>query len=550
VSKIGSKLTRYPGLMLLIGVYAISCLVVIGNYRRGSGLVGDTDKVILRIAHWQLEPGIQNAVDYVAAEYEKLHPDVEVRQILIPEEGYFRWVNTQLIGRTAPDMIECGLGGSQQLWQKFYARYFIPLDQYVDAPNPYNAGTEFEKTPWRLTYFDEMEGGYEETLQSYFRVPLSAFTLRLYYNKDMVAEVWPAAEKGSDFPRTYEEFLQLCDALAEQHAQGFVPMAGAQYSFERIDQILQTAFTANYLDRTDVDYDGAVSGMESAGPLYSGRITMREPAIRANFAVLQQVADYSPAGATSLDRDEAVFLFLQGNAAMNPTGSWDFSSLTQQAEFNVAVTDFPLPTENHPEYGQYVAGQPTEADTRGGFPFAISKVSRHPDMALDFLQFCSSLKMNAELNRHMFWLPVILGAKPRPELAPFTPRIEGYSVGLEYEGPNTRLPYEQKRPLFLSRKRSYDDFVDDYMDAYRTKLPEGVGDLVRDLNQTLDAQMRRAAHRRAAIHGVVGAAEAVIGEPAAQYGRIIEAYAGQVSARNHEVGLWTEHSAHSEGGSR
>jgi len=182
-------LKKYPALLILIGVYAVSTAVVIGNYIRGRGGAGEDRAIVLRIAHWQLEPGIRKALDAIAADYAAMKKerdgiDVEVRQILVPEEGYFRWVNTQLIGRTAPDMIECGLGGSPELWRKFYARYFMLLDEYVDEPNPYNAGTPFEDTPWRDTYFDQMEGGYEENLQSYFRVPLSAFTVRLYYNTD------------------------------------------------------------------------------------------------------------------------------------------------------------------------------------------------------------------------------------------------------------------------------------------------------------------------------------------------------------------------------
>ncbi len=216
MQRLWTSLRRYPALLLLIIVYVIACAVVANNaYRAAGGAPGEQRKKVLRFAHWQLEPGIRSALDQLIADYEKLHPDVEVRQILIPEEGYFRWVNTQLIGRTAPDMIECGLGGAVAwaLWPKFYARYFLPLDRYVEEPNPYNKGTYLEDTPWRKTYFDEMEGGYDDSLQSYFRVPLSAFTVRLYYNKDLIEGVW-----GPQFPETYEEFIKLCRAL-EQHGR-------------------------------------------------------------------------------------------------------------------------------------------------------------------------------------------------------------------------------------------------------------------------------------------------------------------------------------------
>ncbi len=536
------RLTRYPALLLLIVTYVISTGVVVTNYYRSKGRTGQGQKTVLRIAHWQLEPGIRDAIDYCAEEFRKHHPEVVVKQILIPEEGYFRWVNTQLIGRTAPDMIETGMG-SAQLWQKFYARYFMPLDQYVEQPNPYNEGTELEGLPWRQTYFDEMEGGYDEVLQSYFRVPLSAFTLRLYYNRDMVRDVWHS-EGGSEFPETYEELARLCELLKEARpGKKFVPIAGADYSFERIDDIFQTVFTAPYLDRTDVDYNGIVSTLESAAPLYSGAIRMTEPPIRYNFQILREVADYSPPGATSMDREQAKFQFHQGRAAMIPTGSWDYSTLTEQADFEVAVTDFPIPTKDDPTYGPYVSGQPTEADTRGAFPFAITKVSKHPELALEFLQFASSLKMNEELNHRMYWIPVIRGAGLREGLEPFKPRVEGYSIGLQYEAPNTTISYTQKLPRYLSHELDYDQFVDDYMEAFRRRLPGagGVQKYVSDLQHTLRAQMRRAATRRAAINGAVGATATITGQPAHQYRRIVEAYATQSNSLDHEVKLWVEH---------
>jgi len=536
-----AKLKNYPALLLLVLVYAISCLVVVGNVIRGAGgAPGEEKKKVLRFAHWQLEPGIRSALDQVIADYEKLHPDIEVRQILIPEEGYFRWVNTQLIGRTAPDMIECGCGGTVgwALWPKFYARYFMPLDRYVDQPNPYNKGTEFEDTPWRKTYFDEMEGGYDDSLQSYYRVPLSAFTVRLYYNKDMIEEVW-----GPSFPQTYEEFIELCKALVaygRERGKKLVPIAGSGYNFRQFFNAFRTAFTADYLDRLDRDYDGTVSRVESAGPLYSGAVDMAEPPIRANFELVRELSAYFPQGYTSLDRDEAVFLFLQGHSAMITTGSWDYKSLGVQSEFTIGVTDIPLPSRDSPRYGRYVAGPQTEAGLEGGFPMGITKISQNADLALDFLQYASSLEKNEELNRAMYWLPVIKGAEPREDLRPFAPHIEGYSPSIEYASPGAELAYDQTSLLYLSGKISYEEFAEELQAAYRRDGPVGVDEYFKNNEQTLDQQMRFAALRRAAISGAEGAAAVLTGDSETQYRRIMEAYVAQLGTRNNEVRIWAE----------
>lgn len=541
--RLWTKLTRYPALLLLIIVYVIACAVVANNaYRAAGGAPGEQRKKVLRFAHWQLEPGIRSALDELIADYEELHPDVEVRQILIPEEGYFRWVNTQLIGRTAPDMIECGLGGAVAwaLWPKFYARYFLPLDRYVDEPNPYNKGTYLEETPWRKTYFDEMEGGYDDSLQSYFRVPLSAFTVRLYYNKDLIESVW-----GPQFPETYEEFIELCRAL-EQHGrdrgQVLVPIAGSGYNFRQFFNAYRTALTAEYLDRLDVDFDGAVSRIESAAPIYSGAVKLTELPIRATFELVRELSEFFPQGYTSLDRDEAVFLFLQGHAAMITTGSWDYKSLGVQSEFDIAVTEIPLPSRDSPRYGPYVAGAETEAGLEGGFPMAITKISPHPELALDFLQYASSLKKNEELNRAMYWLPVIRGAEPREDLKPFAPRIEGYSASIEYEGPGVELAYGQTSVLYFSGKIDYEEFVTELMKAYRRESAMGVYEYVTNNEQTLIQQMRFAALRRADMAGAQGARAALTGDSATQYKRIMEAYVAQLGTHGNDMRVWTRHS--------
>jgi raffinose/stachyose/melibiose transport system substrate-binding protein len=538
-------LKRYPALLLLVVTYAISCGVVATNMMRaaGRGSGGEEPRKVLRFAHWQLEPGIRKALDDLIAEYEELHPDTEVRQILIPEEGYFQWVNTQLIGRTAPDMIECGQGGTVAwaLWPKFYARYFLPLDRYVDEPNPYNDGTPLEGVPWRETFFDEMDGGYDDSLQSYFRVPLSAFTQRLYYNKPLVEKVW-----GAEFPATYEEFIELCQALrahGRERGRELVPIAGSGYNFRQFFDAFRTALTADYLDRLDKDYDGYVSRIESAGPFYSGKLSFAEEPIRANFELVRELSEYFPQGYTSLDRDESVWMFVQEDAAMISTGSWDFQSLHVQTPFDIAIAEIPLPSKDNPQYGRYVAGPQTEAGIEGGFPMAVTKTSKHADQALDFLRFASSLPHNEKLNRQMYWLPVARGAEPREELKPFAPRIEGFNPTVQYEGPGVELTYGQMRPEFLSGKIPYDEFVDTMEETYRRESPKGIYEYMKNNEQTLIQQMRAAALRRADMLGAVGASASLTGDSSAQYKRIMEAYVSQLGGFNNEIRVWSTNRA-------
>ncbi|NLW49330.1 MAG: extracellular solute-binding protein [Candidatus Brocadiaceae bacterium] len=535
------KLRRYPALLLLVTVYLASTAVVATNILRGrSGAPGQGRKTILRFAHWQLEPGIRSAIDDLIADYTALHPDVEVRQILIPEQGYFQWVNTQLIGRTAPDMIEVGSGGAVgwSLWPKFYARYFLPLDRYVDEPNPYNAGTPLEGVPWRQAFFDEMEGGYSEELQSFFRVPIATSTVRLFYNRDLVRKVW-----DGPFPETFEDLTELCDRLkAWGEEQGVImePIAGSWYNFRQFFNTYRTALTADYLDRLDRDFNGTVSRIESAAPLYSGAVRMDEPALQGNFALIQELAEYFAPGFTALGRDEAVFLFLQGQSAMITTGTWDFEVMRVQAEFDLAVAEIPLPSPSHPRYGALVAGPTTEAGLRGGFPMGVIKDSPNVETTLDFLRFATSLEANEKLNRTMSWLPVAEGARLAEHLQPFAPLIEGYASCITYDAPGAELAFEQTFKELLGGKIDYRAFVESLMAAYDRELPGGVASEFRNGEQTLSQQIRFAALRRAALAGAVGAEKALTADSQAQYQRIMEAYVVQLGTRHNDIRVWID----------
>jgi raffinose/stachyose/melibiose transport system substrate-binding protein len=548
VLSLWKRLRQYPALLLLVVVYAVSCVVVTANIIRGrGGAAAESQKTVLRFAHWQLEPGIRGALDDLIADYTKIHPEVEVRQILIPEEGYFQWVNTQLIGRTAPDMIEIGCGGAVgwALWPKFYARYFLPLDRYVDEPNPYNKGNKLEGVPWRETYFDEMEGGYAEELQSYYKVPISTCTVRLFYNKDLVKKV-----SGSNaFPETFEGLTDLCDRLKAWGKENNVkmePIAGSWYNFRKFFDAYNTALTANYLDRLDTDYNGTVSRIESGAPMYSGQVKLTERPLEGNFELIQDLTKYFPPGWTSLDRDEAVFLFVQGQSAMITTGTWDYEGLKEQAAFTLGVADIPLPSHSNPKYGSLIAGPTTEAGLKGGFPMGITKDSPNVAAALDFLRYATSVKPNEKLNQSMSWLPVILGAQPREDLRPFLPQIEGYAPCIVYDPPGAELAFEQTLKDLLGGKIDYPAFVQKMTEAYTTRLPGrdgGVANELRNSQQTLDQEMRFAALRRAALTDATGASAAITGDSETQYKRIMEAYVVQLGIRYNDIDDWMENVA-------
>ena len=89
-------------LIVVIAVF-VWASAMIAMYRNRQAPAGAT---MLRIGHWQLEASVRDALNEMARRYRELHPDVYIIQDAIPESVYGQWVSTQLMGGTAPDMVQ------------------------------------------------------------------------------------------------------------------------------------------------------------------------------------------------------------------------------------------------------------------------------------------------------------------------------------------------------------------------------------------------------------------------------------------------------------
>ncbi|HEY5742957.1 MAG TPA: hypothetical protein VIS99_10490, partial [Terrimicrobiaceae bacterium] len=144
--------------------------------------------VTIRLAHWQLEAGVRDGLAQAAAEYQKLHPSVRIIQEAIPEATYGQWMSTQLMGGTAPDIVQAGLVEGH-LMTAFFLRYFVPLSRYVTRPNPYNKGTDLEHVPLIRTFKDGMRRSFIDETQEFMTVPLALTGIRLFYNKPLLKKL-------------------------------------------------------------------------------------------------------------------------------------------------------------------------------------------------------------------------------------------------------------------------------------------------------------------------------------------------------------------------
>ncbi len=427
------KISSYLGFGILAAAVIYTVVTVFLNHLTYEA----SDVTTINVCHWQLETGFREAFQKLIDKYEKIYFEkhgkkIKIVQLAIGERGYRQYVNTTIIGGTAPDIIEKAYAKLAEE-PSYIARFFVPLSRYVSEPNPYNEGTEFEGVPWRETFFDGLMSCYNRTLLDYYKIPFSMFTIRIYYNKDLYKKII-----GTDVPpKTYQELLDVWAAIKEyanKTGAPIVPIAGSKEQSEMFRWKFLPTFFYTLNKKCDYDYNGAVDRYEAWRAFKEKKWDFSSPQLVYSWECMSDIARNFQDGWVAAQRDDAAFMFVQERAVMIASGSWDASSLIDQVEgvFKIGVFDFLIPTE-HPVYKKYVKGQVSEATIGGGIPWSVTKQSRNKDICIDFLKFCTTKKNNEEFNKSISWLPVIKGCKLSDVLKPFKPEIRGFVGYFDYQ---------------------------------------------------------------------------------------------------------------------
>ena len=574
------------GVLLLAGAFVVSLgMVVARTVEEGSGDGSGGRKRIVQIMHWQLEPGYRDAMQHAIDDYNALphvrEANVEVRQLDITERVYAQVLNVHVISGTAPDLCEQGM--SSMVRGAGVAQHFSSLAEVSGEPNRYNApaylpeGLDSELAEllatdaWRNTLIDGMQGGWNPQLQDFYSVPTSFFgSVKIYYNVDLfraakrqlrgaIAAAEPPAWyrellltgdasspgertgyvtdtpelrewiRSDRRPDTLGRMLMLCEAVnrvaLETGAANLVPIAGSSDTEQLFAKRYGVPFTSPYVEGVNLDENTGVTAYETWLGWRANDWSFDDPRLRAYFDCLQAICRQFPAGFLGLDREQARRRFVNEQAAMIVSGSWDAKSLFDAAEgtpvdarnpalpgetltevdgsarrgfrFDVEVMDFPMPGPDERWHG-WITHPASDAQANGGAPYMLYKRSPNKKWALDFLQFLTSFKVNQRFNAEAGWLPIVVGADPVPRLRPFAPRADGFAIGdrLDFDGNDagnlgTRFLGQFKN--LLSGDTDYPAFVEQVQSAAadpRTGADRVVYDTwqkVRDQTRSLEA---------------------------------------------------------------
>jgi ABC-type glycerol-3-phosphate transport system substrate-binding protein len=473
------RLSKWRSKLPWVAIFAVFCwsVVTIATRRKEEA---PANAITIRLAHWQLEAGVRDGLAEAAQAYEKLHPDVRIVQEAIPEATYGQWMSTQLMGGTAPDIVQAGMVEGH-LMTAFFTRYFVPLSRFVTRPNPYNAGTDLQKTPLIRTFKDGMRRSFIDETQEFMTIPLALTGVRLFYNKPLLKKLTGLDEA----PRDYRVFLEVCETIRarkQPNGQPYVAIAGSRFHYNRWDESLIKPLT--YLAAREIDFnrDGRFSKEEMFLGFASGKISFANPAYKASFRMVREITAEFPSGWSGLTRDEALFNFAQQKAVFLATGTYEAEGIREQAagKFDLGLIDFPLPAKSDPEFGSIVQG-PRYENPEGSMPMAVTRTSKHPEVAVDFLLYLASREENEKFNKRLKWIPIVIGAEIDPYIKPFEPTLEGVFPAFDPTiGGESFIKWSQLFSLYQINQISYEEMAAEFTRFFTTRGLEDFREFLRN----------------------------------------------------------------------
>ena len=309
----------------------------------GGAATGDGEPVTLRyLIEEQEDADALALLEGRMDEFEAANEGITIDLQQAPLDSMRSVLQTQLRSGEGPDVFRWGSGPS-------FGGALAEAGLLMDLTEAY------EDNGWEVYEFAKEQVTVDGKV---YGIPGEMETIGVFYNKEVFDNL------GLDEPTTLAE---LDAAAAAAKDAGFVPFAVSDQEGWQGGHLLSMALSSRI-------------GSERVNALIAGEESWTSPDV---VAALQQWADWQSAGyltefPTSINYDSGTALFLSGEAAMIPNGSWFVDAIVVDADFEAGY--IPFPTEDGP--GIFTGGL-------GSGPF-VSAQTEHPEEAIAFLDFLAS----------------------------------------------------------------------------------------------------------------------------------------------------------------
>jgi raffinose/stachyose/melibiose transport system permease protein len=291
----------------------------------------------------------------VAAQLTRQRPDLPIR--IEADPAISDRLRIRVLEGRLPEVTNANL----DIWSLIKHDKLLPLDPWLDQAAWDGQGT------WRESFLPGALDQFRRGGKTY-GVPLVYTIWSVYYDKALFAR------EGWSPPRTWSEFLSLCDRM---QARGLAPLAfQGRYAYYAEALVRHTFYHlagpeayARQLDGEPGSYDNPamIAALEMVGSL-----------ARQHFQK----------GFSGMSHTEAQLELFQGRAGMLMCGSWLYSEMQANIPAGYQLGAFPLPLPEGSSRSDPGAGYVTT----DGFWF-VFKDSANPAGGVEFLRYLTSAQV-------------------------------------------------------------------------------------------------------------------------------------------------------------
>ncbi len=315
----------------------------------GSTAAASAQNAKVTLTLWQNYGTEANAVatTNLIKAFEKLHPNITIKDVAQPASNYFSLLQAAAISHTGPDLAVMWTG----LFTLQYRSYLQNLKQYVPASDL----ARMRGMQWTAPGFNPANGTYVIPLEDQFYIG--------FYNKALFRKAGVTS-----VPQTWSQLFNDCQKFKSAGITCMYYGSGSQ------------SLGSEFYPWYDMSYmmigEYPVSKWQG---LFNGTIPWTSPAIVGQLTNWQKLYTSGYTNRNVVTATNSLAAFGAGNAAMMIKGNWDLATLQKEMGSNLGT--FVPPFSNSPQRG--VVQFP-------GDGYAMTSYSTHKAAAAEFLQFLTT----------------------------------------------------------------------------------------------------------------------------------------------------------------
>lgn len=446
-----------------------------------TGQIAGGKEVKITLMDWQDPSGkYAKAYNYGFDEYMKLHPNVKIKHVYQPSNGYDTLLDTQFVSHKAPDAVQLNDG---QITKYMDQDNLLQLDLYMKEGNPYN-----DNQTWVDTFVNG-EGAYKrmKSRNKYGAIsfvsidggpgiaPLRPF----YYNKDILAK------SGVDkVPTTWAEFMEACEKIM---AAGYNPIAAdndrfLSWTFSWVANQTGEGYFNQFFD--EKYHNSELYEDKALAAIMLDKLTKEDPELQGIYALLKDYSKYWQKGWSAGTTEQAEQLFAFGQAAFILDGNWIYGYFEENIKgFEFGVMPFPLITkESMPLSLEKMPAPGSQLDYGWGLNKDLEKDPAKLEVLIDLFKFLTSTDIQQKMSEIGVYAPVTQGVVAPEKLAPFL-ATEGDSLKEPIDNPLFQAADMGGKAKALSQewltgKMDDDKYMDDMFKAAKESSLQKVRDML------------------------------------------------------------------------